>query len=587
MKLRPSKPYTIHNGYIIYTRGEKNSHPIWRQVYKNAVAEGKSINSIFDSNQKGRDAGDKLLQLGENEFQKECALLAKAGVTINSETDVKTFIDQFNKILQGKKNYEDALKRIQIALSEERQNRNSRAPTIASFFTGYLNTALNERITKFLGGLNSGTRQALMNGDDSRWQQEFDTIINESIKSAFEKMLTKIGESGREVDDMYGSSEVWKAYYAASRMLGQGFTNNFIDMVKSKIDFDSIKDIFQRESKNGEKKIKLTVEKNMGISTLLGSKAGLNLKSGYKARSVGGSVDEFLQQLADAMGRAAQSAVSYGSAVFKNETMVTDNVAIFSYNREVDIGNMSSKLAKQINDAMDGTKNLQQAAAKMEQFYKDNLSKLKDTFVVYGSTKSYSLSESFNGFAGGGERPLESLPARLDSLKIWNSNDARDFIYKLYNTAQYTIFEGNRETLTEQGKYLIMSAAATLLFDDWTTIGEESLRTGANCIHVLQLDSLRIPASVFLKAIGQAMIDASDEVDELFSVNLKVLESARPEWAAPGAKIIPDETEKGEHWYTAIYEAWESQAQDGKKESVFTIKFLKNFKDKVKEWVNV
>ena len=47
-------------------------------------------------------------------------------------------------------------------------------------------------------------------------------------------------------------------------------------------------------------------------------------------------------------------------------------------------------------------------AQMMKQFYQETLSNLDETFIVYGSTKLYSMSESFTrGFHGGGERSLE------------------------------------------------------------------------------------------------------------------------------------------------------------------------------------
>jgi hypothetical protein len=42
----------------------------------------------------------------------------------------------------------------------------------------------------------------------------------------------------------------------------------------------------------------------------------------------------------------------------------------------------------------------------MKDFHEQYLSKLDNSFIVYGSTKSYSLSDSFRGFHGGGARSL-------------------------------------------------------------------------------------------------------------------------------------------------------------------------------------
>lgn len=571
--------YSIHEGYLIYTRGRINSSPVWRQVYQKGLSEGNAIRPIFDPEKDGEDVGNKLISLGNNEFEKERQLLERAGFTINSETDVKTFIQNFNETLQGAKNYKAALTRIKLALSDERQNRKNRAPTIASWFTSYLNTTLNEEINNFL---TDAEIEQLNKENYTHWISAFDDIVDQAIRNAFKKMLTEIGTHGKAADELYGTAELWRAYYEASQQIAN-FNDSFIDMVKSKIDFDSIKDIFQRVGKDGGKIINLDNEVQKNISTLIGSKNGLNLKSGYKGRSIGGSVQEFLEQIADSMGQAMVSSVNSGSAVFKNEKMVIDNVTIFSYEKDLDTEGFAQKIADDINVAMDGNKNLQEASSRMEKFYDQYLSKLNDTFVVYGTTKSYSLSESFEGFAGGGSKPLISLPQRLDSLKICTSKEAEDFIYKLFNTAKYTIFSEEREELTEEGKKLIMSAAAALLFDDWETIGEENIQKGATCIHAMQLEGIRIPLSVFLQATGKAIIETATNEDMFFNVDLKVVESAVKEWAGPDGRVPID----GDNYAHDMLEAWNEQARLAKKESTFTVKFLKNFKSIITDWVNV
>jgi hypothetical protein len=54
---------------------------------------------------------------------------------------------------------------------------------------------------------------------------------------------------------------------------------------------------------------------------------------------------------------------------------------------------------------------LNDAAEIMKRFYNDHLSNLDNSFIVYGSTKSYSLSDNFRGFHGGGERNLSDAVA--------------------------------------------------------------------------------------------------------------------------------------------------------------------------------
>jgi hypothetical protein len=66
-----------------------------------------------------------------------------------------------------------------------------------------------------------------------------------------------------------------------------------------------------------------------------------------------------------------------------------------------------------------------------------------------------------------------------------------------------------------------MSAVAELLFDDWVSIGEVP-RGGAKAIHVLQLEGLQIPISVFLTAAGRAMVSAANDMERLIKIRVKL-----------------------------------------------------------------
>lgn len=561
--------YTVQDGQLIYTRGEKNPSIIWRNIYQRAVSEANNIKSIYNSDTINTEVGARLISLGEAEFQKEKALLEKVGFSLKDENDIKEFIAKFNEVLIGKKNFEKVVERINFAL--DHKETAARAPTQASWFVGYLTSSLNQNIVTFI----KNNLETLRKGDYSEYINILDDIIDKSIDEALKKMLDKMEE--KKGKELYGDSETWKAYYEASQLM-TGFNKSFKEMLKSKLPFDNLKAIFDKGviALNKQKK------EQWGVTKFIKSKNGLNLTSGRKTRSLGGSVDEFINIIATSMGEAVKNSAS-SQIVLRNEINKTDTISLFVFEESIEVEQIAETLARGIDEALNDNDSLNGAARRLKEYYDQNLSKLNNSFVVYGNAKSYSLSNTFRGFHNGGARSLEDLPQILSSAKVCNSNEARNFVYKLYNTAKYAIYENERESLTEEGKKIIMSAMANLLFDDWVTIGEQNMN-GAQAIHVLQLEEAQIPLSVFLKASGKAIQNASQDMEKFFKVSLNIVKSAVPEWAADGAKL-PVTASKGSDVFEEINKYWQQQAEIAAAQSTFTTTFFSNFKSIIGKWI--
>lgn len=554
---------TVSNGYVIYQRGEYSKSPYWRSVYNKAKAESEGINSIQTGSKtdKLQEAGQRLISLGQAERSKEIALIETAtGMKVDDQEDIKLFIQNFNEVLMGKKQFQEAVFRLEDALtSPETQYR---APTIASWFTSYLGEALNKNINTFIGK----NAEALASQDFSAWEIEIDSIIDKSISQAFKNMLTKMTETtGKE---LYGNSETWREVYKASQAI-EGFSDYFREMIRSKIDFSKLKTLLQNDD------IKVKNKTNRGVRKVLDSQQGLNLRSGRKSRSIGGSVQEYIMTALTTLGEAASSATSTGARVFSSDMMKTDTVTVFSFSQQIDVGKIANTIADQLNEVMKDSASLNDAAEIMKRFYNDHLSNLDNSFIVYGSTKSYSLSDSFRGLHGGGERNLSDAVAIIQQAGIGNSNAVDNYIKAAYNTGSGAIFSDKRLEIQEDLKIALMSAVAELLFDDWVSIGEGP-SGGAKAIHVLQLEGLQIPLSVFLTAAGKAMISAASDMEKIIKVRVKL----------PG-KILYEEPIKtaGGHM-SEILSKWNEQAQAAENDSVFSIEFLKNFKTIISEWIN-
>lgn len=555
---------SLKNGYVVYTRGATSEQEYWRRKHYQAISGADSIQGFYtqETVAKYKTAGAALISLAGSEREKELELIRSAGFDVDDAGDVKTFVENFNKVLMGKEQFKNAKTRLKAALQKEKQDKQYRAPTIASFFTSYLGTELNKNINAFIGS-NSAS---LVSQDFSAWDAQFDQIINKSIKQAFKNMLTKV--ESVEGKELYGDSSQWKEVYEASRQIAN-FDDYFIEMIRSKIDFSRIQNILSNKS------VKLQNKTRRGVRKVIDSEEGLGLRSEKKSRSIGGSVEEYVMSILSTLGSALSTSSSTGTRVFTSEKLKTDNVTIYSYEASIDYGQMAQNLTDLLNDKLQESSSLNHAAEIMESFYEENLSKLDKTFIVYGSTKSYTMSESFKGgFSAGTTRKLADAQEILSKAGIGNSTAVESYLNVAYNTGSGAYFSGRRAEVEENFKTALMSAAAHLLFDDWVSIGNTSTG-GAKAIHVLQLEGLNLPLSVFLEATGKAMTESIDDVERMVKVSIKL----------PGA-TLHGESPMSASTKEEVLAEWEHQAAQAKSESTFSMHFLSNFKTIISQWIS-
>lgn len=559
----------ISNGYIVYTRG-KDSIGYWKRVHDKAITDAATLPRFYqeDFETKYISAGERLLFLGQVERKKEIALIEKVtGVKMENISDIKHFISNFNDILMGKKQYEDALFRLKAALKKENQDKSAFAPTIASFFTSKLGTILNKNINAFI----TKNLEALQQGDYSKWEKRFDSIIDKSIDQAFKELLTETRDGKRK--DMYGDSSVWTEFYDISQTI-DGFNDDFKSMIRSKIDFERIKNIFKKSL------VSLKKGEHRGVRKLIDSKQGLNLDK--RSRSLGGSVQEYITQLAYSFGQALSASSSGGTTVLKSETLKADTVSLFQF--EENITYDTKYLLDALQDTLLDTTSLQDATDRMEQYYNQYLSQLNDSFVIYGSTKSYSLSNSFKGFSAGGTRKLSEIPGLLDKIGLGNHEVVDKYVKIAYNTAAGAIFEGEREQVKEGLRAQLMGAIAELLFDDWYSFGDVR-DGGAKSIHVLQLEGIQIPLSVFLIATGEAFKHTIENMNSFARIHINPFNKITYSNKNELGELAKKDGKEGKEIKNFIVEKWNEERKKAEKESTFSLTFLSNFKTIIKQWL--
>ena len=487
--------------------------------------------------------------LGKHEMQKELALINQAtGQAYSSTLEEKLFIEKFNEVVIGVQQFNNVRKRLRQA-AQKSDEENRQAPTLSSKFMQKLQSILTEKINAFI----NNNRAQLLQKDFSHWEKQFESIIDESILSAWEEIFN--------ANDKNNFSQTEREIYLASQEIAN-FNQYFLQMIRSKINFDNIRHILENSQ------IKIKNRKKTGVSSTLGGRKGLNLENRRKVATVGGSVQEFIETVMSQMGQAFQAAASTGSKVASTEILKTDTMTLFSFEQNIDAQAIIDELDKQLLPS----KSLLDAVSIMDSFWNENLSKLSNkNFILYGSTKAYSLKQG-GGFHAGGKRSLEDAKAILQQVG-YDESKVNNFINAAYNTGQGAIFEDAQEEFIEQIKISLSKAVANLIFDDWSTLGQ--IPTGAQAIHVLQLDALQVPLSVFLMAAGRAILNTAQLPTDYIHISVKL----------PGAVKYQNEKDFSGKEQEEIIKMWNEQAALAKSQSNFLLTFLKNFKDLIIQWL--
>lgn len=208
---------------------------------------------------------------------------------------------------------------------------------------------------------------------------------------------------------------------------------------------------------------------------------------------------------------------------------------------------------------------LEQAGANREENIKAlselgrKLSNLNEGFIVYSSDKNWTLNDGFKGFDVGST----GVNAASFLNNVYQAdNSVSTLIGAIQQLGKGAMLEGRKAEFEK----LLAQDVAYMLFDDFTTIGTVS--TGGNAIHVMNLNGIMMPMSVFLSMLADAIESVTeDEIRKLVNVTI----SAPP---------ILWETQEDQNaaYPDNPHAAWEHQRQSAMDNTKITAKFLKDFK---------
>ena len=207
--------------------------------------------------------------------------------------------------------------------------------------------------------------------------------------------------------------------------------------------------------------------------------------------------------------------------------------------------------------------------------YEKQLSAInEESFLIHTSSKYYKVNSNFGGY-----KTIRNL--RIPDLEqiIKRTNPAMNttqFIAALMQLGDGAI--GKKMTgLNDNISMVLAQFIAQIIFDDVQTLGTEMSATNVNSIHLLYLNNVYIPLSVFLYALSNAVSESANSKDyykNYAQVNITVPKILYPE---------PIQITDKEHAEEELYAAWNEQRNYTINNTKINYYFLKNMKNFITE----
>lgn len=561
------------NGYVAYSweAGSGHGHhwaaDFWeRRRSKLVDALNANMGSYTDNLPELSAIAGRVIAMGMAERAKEQAFIRANLPDFDfSGIQEEDYITVINEIVRGEKQFKSALDRIKAAINVSKKSKpngekyKNLAPTMSAVFMSYLTTAFTARMRDIAKAL------PLTQGV-AYWKANLDQLVEDSIDEAMRKMLEE-SQAETELDQIYGDAAQWKEIGEAYRTLTV-FQQQMKNMIKTQLNLDQLRTFFDdKVGKDVYRKTRRNKRKTGGFAEKIG------WRSQQLSNNIGGNVQEYIEALVtEALPKGATITES-GTAVMQGKIMKADIAQFFEYQAEIDVN--LRNLFYEMEGYLSQATSLENAAERFQQFYDRNLAKLSQgNFYTITNVKMASLGSSFSGLHNGGKMQLSELGNYVATAGI-DPGKAQDFINVAYNTLSDAIFADRRDEVQEDIRRILTSAAARLLFDDWSTIGVEN--TGTQILNFFNVNGIIIPSSYFFIGLGNAMQQAAEEMSGVsnswFSVQVHLPTTVvyhQGDWRKYGS--TNEEIKNG------IWNAWNEQAASAAKESYFVTKFLYNFK---------
>lgn len=493
-------------------------------------------------------------RMAEYEKEKELALLREVfgqelTVDLDKPQDAKMLIDALNSTLNIKEVYERNLEMLELSTGGRK--------SVISFFPTYFIQAWNDRweeiyeatIKTFSSGKRITLEEALQREIDSR----LDSITADAIERMFQaepEMKAMRGEDSKHRD---AYKQLLNAFQTMPR-----YRNELIEQIRSIYKIDELSKAISEDIKDKGHLTKQKIEKKLKTSPSTPIQFQTGKRGGLTLEAIEHLTFELVGDALEAKGISAKALHSGNIGYMKNDNMLfvgIDTSRIDDWLEDIAINNKGSSRKENID--------------RMRKLH-ELVENLDEGFLVYSSDKNYTLNKDFRdkfGFPAGSSISMNSF---YEATRNVNKN-AKTFVGLVVNTIEGAIMgsDSAREKLSEA----MATDFAMMMFDDYQTLGDFRGKKGAKVIHIMNLDNIMIPLSVFLTMLANAVERAETDVDDFVKVVITTPEiefknyEEQKKWMANPTKGYDKKS------------AWTFQRDEALRKTRISVNFFKEFRD--------
>ena len=541
-----SQHKTLQGRWVFYDRLAEDDGGRYRKLHD--VAKGNLLEWCNIDN-RAAAAATNLRTIAVAERKKEIALLQeifgnKVVFDLDSPTIEKDMVQCFNSFLNLSSVFERNLEQL---LGTEGQK------TVMSWFPGYF----KEVFETYKPELIEKTKRILVKDIDS-YLEQLDSLIEEIIsKAAMDALLIMTGEDRRGISGAKQESGVKGDYNKAYKEFSDALqllpaNNKYVKQIMDIYGLTKLKDDMVKKAKK-----KKPTEKDLGNIKI--NTSDIHSKAGNFVEVVREAMINLcangIKDLKIADKQIQATVTSNIKAVRMGELNIRDDLVVgvgFSSNVIEDFFRENTPLSASKQDSIQYMKKLN-----------DELQQHKNTFIIHTSSKNYSVNKDFMSRGGYGtiKMNLATFEETLAEAHLRSTN----IVTAIMQTVNGAI--GHGENIKKNLEDSLSEYFGQILFDDVATIGSSMARQNNKSIHIMDLQQMEIPLSVFLFAMADAFEVGSNR--DFVSIRI-----------TPPQKILYETMEEQISAFpNNSIGAWKAQREDSLNKTEITTHFFKKIKD--------
>lgn len=585
--------------YIYYSRLKDSKINNIKNLFNNLA----SFDNFSDRmNFEALDIYNLLISQAHNERKKEIKVLQKITNGENNEVEnllnnPLILINKLNQAIGLKNKYFQYLQYI-----KNFRNSDNKEKSFYPVVTNYVNEKLGKLIRDRYG---NEIQQVVLEAIENSGDKDPSEAIKKAIDKIVEKittdfisqdneitkdLLNQLGETNYTLGEN-GEYKVWEDLLQQISS-DEEIRNEFISSILKNLNLKNkiLKAVEDYRKSSKKTSVKSKLKKSI---TANNSKT-----SGFHYESLTAAIASIvLKGLTDGKSNNFSISTSKISNIATTDTLALGGFEI-NFDTQEYIKTKIEDLEK--NPYLEGSSTPSKEAAvnafvEFTNFLKNNIN---DGFIIYGSNKSYDQNrlKDKEGYFKGGRRNITQLPIVLSQYTgITISDSAIDLII---NTIPGAIYSNNnkKEQISEYFSAALAGQMAKLLFDDWTTIGDQ-VNDNFNAIHVFNLNGVVIPLSFLLEKAAEAVDLATSKLQSApssyFQVTFELPESIyfkepkdTSDWINEQLNSDSKKSKKTTKNKKTLQDAWNYQRDIALKESSFGIDILSNFNNLINQLLN-